>query len=144
MVKIEAGNGDFDSLKVLAEKCLANYTLQKSNFKTKSKMKDFVAFFAVESGQKIGFISGYGEGQSMHIWLFGVMETKRRMGIGEALLAEFESFAKQKGYVEITTMTFNKYRGKLILSIKSGFDITGYKFLESKNNYGIELTKKIV
>src|SRR3989344_229981 len=125
---------DLKSLKGLAERCLDNYALENGRLKERTGKDGFTALFAIQNGKKVGFITGYSEEKKMHIWLFGVLAQKRGKGIGKKLLEAFHKHASEKGYRAVTTITFNKYAQKIILSLKSGYKITEVKYIPEKND----------
>ncbi len=143
-LKIISDNGNLKSLKSLSQECLKNYSLDTKKAVEKSAKKDFTILFSTEGGKKTGFITGYGEGTKMHIWLLGVKKGNRGKGIGSALISEFSRSASEKGYKAIHTITFNKYREKLMLSLRLGFQITGFTYIKEKNDNAIELEKPLV
>ncbi len=140
-LKITEGKSDLAGLKALAELCLDNYTLPMQKLSAKASLPDFTILFASEGGKKVGFIAGHGENGKMHIWLFGVLKKKRGRGIGKRLLGKFHVLASKKGYNSVSTITFNKYAQKIILSIREGYRITGVKFIPEKNDTAIFLEK---
>ncbi len=141
-IKITQNNSDFASLRALAESCLENYILPQEKIASRASKGDFTILFAQQGkGKKVGFIAGYSENNAMHIWLFGVRKGFRGKGIGALLLKKFHSLASKNGYNTVNTITFNKYKNKLVLSIKSGYKITAVKFIEEKNDSAIFLEK---
>ncbi len=142
-VTVKRANSDFASLKNLAQSCLDNYTLLHDKMVSKSRKKDFTILFARKGKKKVGFITGYAEKGKMHIWLFGVLKKVRGKGIGYLLLNKFHMFAAKRGYKAVTTITFNNYQNKIILSIKAGYRIIGVKYIKEKKDTAIILEKQI-
>lgn len=142
-ITLNEDSADHNGLKALAEACLDNYSLPMDKISSRAANKDFTILFALAGKKRIGFITGYGEGGKMHIWLFGVLNGQRGKGIGAKLLQKFHSVALKKGYKTVNTITFNKYPQKIVLSVKSGYKITGTKFIPEKNDTAIMLEKEL-
>ena len=142
-IVITQSNNDLENLKTLAEECLDNYTLSIEKIVDRSKKPNFTLLFAIAGKTKTGFIAGYEENGKMHIWLFGVKKDARKQGIGTKLLKEFESIAAKKGQKFVNTITFNKYREKIILSLKNGYRIIECKHVPEKMDNAIILEKEI-
>jgi len=138
---VKQENFALNELKKLAESCLSKYKLPVKKAIERAKRKDFTLLFAFNGKKRIGFIAGYAEKRKMHIWLFGVLKKNRGKGIGSKLLNRFHSISLKKDYKSVTTITFNKYKEKLILSLKHGYRITGLKHIHAKNDDTIFLEK---
>lgn len=54
-----------------------------------------------------------------------VLPAFRRRGIARALMAHQHEWARASGYRRITTNTFSRFRGMVLLNLSSGFDIVG-------------------
>nr|WP_231868470.1 GNAT family N-acetyltransferase [Fictibacillus phosphorivorans] len=67
---------------------------------------------------------GYELNQSKYYsWLGGVDSTYRGHGVAAKLMNLQHMYLKEKGYSVVQTKTMNKWRGMLLLNIKSGFDV---------------------
>ncbi|WP_409271355.1 GNAT family N-acetyltransferase [Neobacillus sp. SCS-31] len=71
-------------------------------------------------GYKIGFEL---DETKFYSWLGGVHPAHRNHGIASTLMYQQHHYLKQNGYTSVQTKTMNKWRGMLILNIKSGFNI---------------------
>lgn len=91
----------------------------------KLKNKQHVLFnVALDDKKVVGFKIGYElKQETFYSWLGGVDPNYRAYGIASKLMKEQHRHVKDLGYEVIQTKTMNKWRGMLILNIKSGFDI---------------------
>lgn len=72
----------------------------------------------------IGYKIGYELNQSKYYsWLGGVDSTYRGHGVATKLMNLQHMYLKEKGYSVVQTKTMNRWRGMLLLNIKSGFDV---------------------
>jgi len=113
-------------LKNLTEECIERYNLSLNKIIEKEKIKDFTLIFSKDN---TGFITGYQDLEDkdcLFIWLYCVKKDYRGKGVGLKLLKNFEKMALNKGYKFIRTYTENRFKGKIIRSLKEGFDIKSF------------------
>lgn len=81
-----------------------------------------------------------GERYISHI---GVREDLKRQGIGRLMLRKFEEKARESGCRALTTTTYNRFRGMLILLLQEGFYIQGTTWIEGASEPRIWLRKNL-
>ncbi|MYL46398.1 GNAT family N-acetyltransferase [Virgibacillus halodenitrificans] len=94
---------------------------------SKAENKSKVVFnLALEDEEIIGYKIGYElEPNVFYSWLGGVDESHRNKGVASKLMDQQHLYLIEKGYEIVQTKTKNKWRGMLVLNIKSGFDVIG-------------------
>jgi len=144
-ISINLGDlNDYNIVKIIASQSLKNYSLEKKKFYERMQRTGALLLIANCGGKPVGFIAGYPtKDKIFHIWLFGVERKNQRKGIGTKLLKRLHALLKKRGFVTVETLTFNKYVGKIILSLKMGYKIKKTKFIKSKNDLGIFLEKEL-
>ena len=80
-------------------------------------------------------------GGVLHIAHIGVRRDFKRQGIGRALLRKVEEHAKSEKRRAVTTTTFHRFRGMLILLLQEGFYIQGTSWVEGAKEPMISLRK---
>jgi ribosomal protein S18 acetylase RimI-like enzyme len=79
----------------------------------------------------VGYGSGYFmKGKDYYLWMLGVLPEYRNKGIGSGILEEQIGYARNNNYSKFLIKTSNKWRDMLKLTIKKGFNITGFKLNE--------------
>ncbi|MYL56269.1 GNAT family N-acetyltransferase [Virgibacillus halodenitrificans] len=110
--------------------------------KTENKSK-VVFTLALEDEEIIGYKIGYElEPNVFYSWLGGVDERHRNKGVASKLMDQQHLYLIEKGYEIVQTKTKNKWRGMLVLNIKSGFDVIG-TYTDSKGEPKIILEKRL-
>lgn len=81
---------------------------------------------AWEGDDCLGFKVGYGRSEEhFYSWLGGVLPEARGQGIARRLMLTQHEWVQGQGYSYVTTETYNRYRGMLLLNIRMGFDVVG-------------------
>ena len=101
-------------------------------------------FLARQNNKVIGYLSAderqRGEFYISHI---GVREDLKRKGIGRALLRKYEEKARANGYRALTTTTYNRFKGMLLMLLQEGFYIQGTTWVEGATEPRISLRKEL-
>ncbi len=88
-------------------------------------------FLARRRKMIVGYLLGYQTDKGgFHIWHMGVRENLKRHGIGSSLLRRCEGHCRSRGYPDLRTNTYNRFKEKLILLIKEGFSIEGVTWVK--------------
>ncbi|MEK7476140.1 MAG: GNAT family N-acetyltransferase [Candidatus Coatesbacteria bacterium] len=102
-------------------------------------------FVAKTGGECIGYLWGNertsGDFYISHV---GVRQDGKRGGIGRALVKASEDLARKRGCRVLSTSTYNRFAGMLILLLSEGFEIVGTTKPEGKTDVRIELEKRLV
>lgn len=102
------------------------------------------AFIAREADEVVGYVWGHerneGEFYVSHI---GVAPGRQRQGIGRALLREVEGLCRAREYRALSTSTYNRFRGMLILLLDEGFQIEGVTFPHQASEPRLLLRKEL-
>ncbi|WHX28111.1 GNAT family N-acetyltransferase [Virgibacillus halodenitrificans] len=111
---------------------------------SKAENKSKVVFtLAMEDEEIIGYKIGYElEPNVFYSWLGGVDESHRNKGVASKLMDQQHLYLIEKGYEIVQTKTKNKWRGMLVLNIKSGFDVIG-TYTDSEGEPMIILEKRL-
>jgi GNAT superfamily N-acetyltransferase len=103
------------------------------------------AFAARHAGRIVGYLWGHnrddGEFYISHI---GVHPGHQRQGIGRALLQACEGACRSTSYRALTTSTYNRYRGMLILLLQKGFVVQGVTWVSGASEPRLLLRKELV
>ena len=92
----------------------------------------------------IGYLWGFEKAPGdLYISHVGVREDGKRRGIGRALIRASEELARKRGCALLSTSTYNRFAGMLILLISEGFEIVGTTKPEGKVDVRIEFEKRI-
>ncbi|WHX42588.1 GNAT family N-acetyltransferase [Mesobacillus sp. AQ2] len=99
---------------------------------------------AITGTKVVGYKIGYElKKDKFYSWLGGVDPDFRAHGIASELMQRQHKHLMEKGYRIIQTKTMNKWRGMLILNIKSGFDIID-TYIDEKGLHKIILEKQLI
>lgn len=99
---------------------------------------------ALENKKVVGYKIGYAhKREQFYSWLGGVDAEYRNKGIASKLMEQQHQHLIENGYKAVQTQTKNKWRGMLILNIKSGFDIIG-TYTDNEGEPKIILEKKLI
>ncbi|WP_019376624.1 GNAT family N-acetyltransferase [Virgibacillus halodenitrificans] len=111
---------------------------------SKAENKSKVIFnLALEDEEIIGYKIGYElEPNVFYSWLGGVDESHRNKGVASKLMDQQHLYLIEKGYEIVQTKTKNKWRGMLVLNIKSGFDVIGI-YTDNEGEPKIILEKRL-
>ncbi|WP_060678714.1 GNAT family N-acetyltransferase [Virgibacillus halodenitrificans] len=111
---------------------------------SKAENKSKVVFnLALEDEEIIGYKIGYElEPNLFYSWLGGVDESHRNKGVASKLMDQQHLYLIEKGYEIVQTKTKNKWRGMLVLVIKSGFDVIG-TYTDNEGEPKIILEKRL-
>ncbi|MCG1028784.1 GNAT family N-acetyltransferase [Virgibacillus halodenitrificans] len=111
---------------------------------SKAENKSKVVFnLALEDEEIIGYKIGYElEPNLFYSWLGGVDESHRNKGVASKLIDQQHLYLIEKGYEIVQTKTKNKWRGMLVLIIKSGFDVIG-TYTDNEGEPKIILEKRL-
>jgi predicted GNAT family acetyltransferase len=111
---------------------------------SKAENKSKVVFnLALEDEEIIGYKIGYElEPNLFYSWLGGVDESHRNKGVASKLMDQQHLYLIEKGYEIVQTKTKNKWRGMLVLIIKSGFDVIG-TYTDNEGEPKIILEKRL-
>jgi len=110
------------------------------NVKSKPSL---LVFTALEGENVIGYKIGYPiDHNKFYSWLGGVASKYRNQGIAAMLMEKQHQYLIENGYKLVQTKTMNKWRGMLILNIKSGFDVIE-TYTDEKGVHKILLEKKL-
>src|SRR5690606_13159766 len=83
------------------------------------------------------------DGQTFYSWLGGVRPDCRKLGIASELMRKQHEDLKEMDYKIVRTKTMNKWRGMLLLNIRTGFDILETE-IAPRGELKIVLEKKLV
>ncbi|WP_353049984.1 GNAT family N-acetyltransferase [Bacillus sp. ISL-39] len=98
---------------------------------------------AFEGSKVIGYKIGYElTNEKFYSWLGGVDPDYRHLGVASKLMNIQHRYLENEGYKTVQTKTLNKWRGMLILNIKSGFDIRE-TYIDRHGNLKIVLEKEL-
>ena len=105
----------------------------------------YPAIFVAKKGSEIiGYLWGCeGDERNFHISDMGVRQDFKRQGIGRALLRKCEEVCRSRGYQALSTTTYNRFRGMLILSLQEGFDIEGVTWMTGASELKLLLRKEL-
>ncbi len=85
-----------------------------------------MVLLAWESDDCVGVKMGYRRNEStFYSWLGGVLPEARGQGVARRLMQAQHEWAAAQGYRYVTTETYNRYRGMLVLNVRTGFDVVG-------------------
>lgn len=143
-VKIREGKeSDYSSIEEIEKLCFPN-PRKKKKLKAKIFSKPNPYFIVAEiDGRVVGYEMGYDVKGKLYDCYKAIHPDFQRKGIGKLLLEKQLEIAKKRGYKYVFIKTSNNYLGMLILALKNGFKITGYKAKEWGNSPAIWLEKKI-
>jgi len=103
-----------------------------------------VLIVAKKDSKLVGYLAAdqrnIGEFYISHI---GVREDLKRQGIGRLLIRKCEEYAKFHGYCAVTTTTYNRFKGMLILLLQEEFYIQGTTWVEGATEPRISLRKEL-
>jgi len=109
-----------------------------------SERRDPAAFVARHGDQIIAYLWGHSRDDAeFHISHIGVHPEHQRRGIGRALLRECEAACLSRGYRALTTSTYNRFRGMLVLLLQEGFDIQGVTWTDGARELRVLLRKPL-
>jgi ribosomal protein S18 acetylase RimI-like enzyme len=101
-------------------------------------------FLARVNQEIVGYVlAGERENDHFYISHIGVRSDCKRRGIGRSLLLECEWYAEGRSYLAVTTTTYNRYRGMLLLLIQEGYYIQGTTWVEGAREPRISLRKEL-
>jgi len=103
------------------------------------------AIFIAEKGDEIiGYLWGYERDEgNFHISHIGVRQDLKRQGIGRAILRKCEEACRLRGYQVLSTTTYNRFRGMLILLLQEGFYIEGVTWITGASELRLLLRKEL-
>ena len=108
-----------------------------------SYRKDILCCFAWDDNQLVGSKIGFQERPGYFESATGeVSEKYRNQGIAGKLLEMQHEWCKEAGYIYINTYTSGNNAPMLILNIKAGFEICGFK-VDRHEIYNVVLQKKL-
>lgn len=101
-------------------------------------------FVAQKDDEIVGYLWGYerNEGE-FHISHTGVRDDLKRQGIGRALLRECQETCRSRGMSILSTATYNRFVGMLILLLQEGFTIQGVTWIEGASEPRLLLRKAL-
>lgn len=103
-----------------------------------------VVVTAMDAERIIGYKIGYPlDNSTFYSWLGGVDPRYRNHGIASTLMKKQHHYLGERGYKVVQTKTMNKWRGMLVLNIKSGFDVVA-TCTDEKGLHKIILEKHLV
>ena len=92
----------------------------------------------------VGYVWGYEKAENeFYISHIGVLPEFQRRGIGRSLVQKCETLCVDRGYERLSTSTYNKFRGMLILLLKAGFEIASAQDQSEVADNRIYLPKEI-
>ncbi|MBY6036863.1 GNAT family N-acetyltransferase [Fictibacillus nanhaiensis] len=98
---------------------------------------------ALVDNKVVGYKIGYAiDRNTFYSWLGGVDPHYRGNGIALKLMEKQHQYLKENGYRIVKTKSMNKWRGMLILNLKSGFTIIR-TYINKKGEHKIILEKKL-
>jgi len=103
-------------------------------------------FIASKDAEMAGYVWGYEtEPKRFYISHIGVREDCKGQGLGRILVQQCEELARLRGCVSISTSTYNRFHGMLILLVKEGYLITAITKREGDADKGgrIEFEKAL-
>jgi predicted N-acetyltransferase YhbS len=113
-------------------------------FRKWSERHNPALFVAKRDNEIIGYlIADERRKQEYYISHIGVREDLKRKGIGCSLIRKYEEKAKAGGYRALTTTTYNRFKGILILLLQEGFYIQGVTWVEGATEPRISLRKEL-
>jgi len=95
-------------------------------------------------GELAGFKLGYAlDADNFYSWLGGILPDFRRLGLAQQLLQYQESWAKDKGYREVSVKTLNRLAPMLGMLIRNSYQITGLKPGNQLGDTKLSLQKRL-
>lgn len=109
-----------------------------------SDWRNPAVFLAEKDSEVVGYLLGYeGDKGDFHIWHVGVRQDFKRQGIGRALLRKCEEACRSRGYRALSTTTYNRFRGMLILLLQEGFYVEGVTWVTGATELRLLLRKEL-
>lgn len=86
------------------------------------------ALVAYDGAEPVGFKLGYESAPGeFYSWLGGVVPAYRRDGIAQQRLETQECWARENGYQRLYVKTRNQFRAMLMLLVRNGYQVMGWK-----------------
>jgi predicted GNAT superfamily acetyltransferase len=102
-----------------------------------------MVLLAWEGDACVGVKMGYRRSETtFYSWLGGVLQGARGQGVARRLMLAQHEWVAHQGYGYVTTETYNRYRGMLLLNVKMGFDVVGTQ-TDTKGETKIMLRKPL-
>jgi len=109
-----------------------------------SDWRNSAIFLAKKGSEIVGYLLGYeGDKGDFHIWHVGVKQDFKRQGIGRALLRKCEEACRTRGYRVLSTTSYNRFRGMLILLLQEEFYIEGVTWITGATELRLLLRKEL-
>ena len=106
--------------------------------------RDATLFAARQNGQMVGYLlADERERSEYYLSHMGVHGDFKGQGIGRALIRRYEKEARDRGYLAITTTTYNRYKGMLVLLLQEDFYIQGTTWIKGANEPRLYLRKEL-
>ena len=120
------------------------FDVTSDDLMNKVQQKSNVMFhLAIADDKVIGFKIGYELNEKkFYSWLGGVDPNYRKHGIASKLIEQQHQYLREHGYEVVQTKTMNRWRGMLLLNIKSGFDVIE-TYTDNKGLHKIVLEKTL-
>jgi len=134
---------DYPSIEKIETTCFPKPRTAKDIKKRIFDNPDPYLIVAETGKQVVGYAAGYKEKEKIYFCYMGILPDHQRKGIGQLLLNKQIQIAKKKGYEQVFLKSPNTSSGMLILAIKNGFKIIGYKDKEWGNSPAIWLEKEL-
>jgi len=109
-----------------------------------SAFLDPVFLLASVGESAVGYLSAEERRGTIHIAHIGVQKEHERQGVGRSLLEATGEHAKSRHCAAVTTTTYNRYRGMLILLLKQRFYIQGTSWVQGATDLQILLRKDLM
>jgi len=94
-----------------------------------SAQRNLLICLALQDGEAVGFKVGFEVSpRTFDSWRGAVLESARRQGIAEKLMALQHDWCRENGFRVVKTTTNSDNAPMLILNLKSGFEIVGTFF----------------
>jgi GNAT superfamily N-acetyltransferase len=128
------GQKTLEQRKHEANSWLEKWSEQKNPFLLVAKSDDLIVGF-IKAEERV-------KGEYQISWI-GVSQDFKRRGIGRSLIQKCKEVAITLKHSALTTTTFNRFRGMLILLLSEGFYIQGTTWIEGSKEPMIYLRKEL-
>jgi len=144
-VKIREGrDSDYPYLEEIERLCFPDSGRTREQLEQRVFSNPGPYFIVAEvDGRVVGYEMGYEVKGKLYNCYKAVHPDFQRKGIGKLLLDQQLEIARERGYKYVFIKTSNQAPGMLILALKNGFKIIGYKDREWDDEPAIWLEKEV-
>lgn len=134
---------DYPTIEKIEKICFSSPRSAMAIKKRLEKNKNSYWIGACVSDSVVGYAAGFEEKGKMYLCFMAVLPANQKQGVGQALLDRQIAIAKLAGYKYAFLKTSSIFSGMLILAIKNGFSIIGFKANEWGDKPAIWLEKEL-